>query len=95
MSGRWKIDDTTRPGRVFCEHLARPRLTGELLPSDRVPDHSWAIPAPGGLWLANLVWPDGIGCYEEQDMYDSLAEALKAHDAAKTGPKPSHAAAAG
>ncbi|MGA2032150.1 MAG: hypothetical protein ABSG68_07845 [Thermoguttaceae bacterium] len=86
MSTRWKIDDTTHPGRTLCEHLQKPRLTGELLSPDDMPERGFAIPAPGGLWLLITGWPEGIQGYEEQDMYDSLEAALKAHQASHAQP---------
>jgi len=84
---RWKIDDTTHPGRVFCEHLCYPRLSGELLPAKQVSAKMDRLPAPGNRWLTNLRWlePDaeqGV-VYEDRDMYDSLAAALEAYEAAK------------
>ena len=86
MIQRWRIDDTSEPGHVFCEHLQSPRLVGELLPRDRTPEDVDALPAPGNRWLAVTHWledeEEGI-YYEEQDMYDSLADALAAHEAAK------------
>ncbi len=81
---RWIIDDTSKPGRIFCEHTQQPRLIGELLPPDRLPNKGIAIPAPG-VWLAKIRFLDDeeSHVYEEQDMYDSLAAALEAHQAAK------------
>lgn len=55
MSGpRWKIDDTTHPGRVFCQHLHYPRLIGELLPADEAPVNADRLPATRNRWLANI-----------------------------------------
>ncbi len=90
MSGpRWKIDDTTHPGRVFCQHLHYPRLIGELLPADEAPVNADRLPATRNRWLANIQWlenmDDGV-CYEARDMYDSLAAALKAHEKARRQP---------
>jgi hypothetical protein len=34
MNPHWKIDDTTQPGRVFCEHRQDPLLIGELISPD-------------------------------------------------------------
>ena len=82
---RWIIDDTTEPGRIFCEHTAEPRLKGELLPFDLRREGD-ALPAPDNRVLANIQWledeEDGI-YYEAQDMYDSLEVALKDYEAAK------------
>jgi uncharacterized protein (DUF2237 family) len=83
---RWKIDDTTRPGRVFCEHTQYPRFIGELLSNDKAPKVGVAMPAPGNRWLCKIRWIEDVEegvHYEEQDMYDSLEAALKAHHAAK------------
>ena len=85
-SPRWIIDDTSRPGHVLCEHTFDPRFTGELLSNDDAPTVGLAIPAPGNRWVCNIRWlddDDDAVVYEEQDMYDSLAEALAAHEAAK------------
>jgi hypothetical protein len=83
---RWKIDDTTFPGRILCEHTQYPRLIGELLPYDETPEESDALAAPGERCLGKIRWledvEEGIH-FEVRDMYDSLAAALEAHQAAK------------
>jgi hypothetical protein len=42
--------------------------------------------------LCNIQWIDDPN-FDPKDLCGSLEEALKAHDAARTGPKPAHAAA--
>ena len=83
---RWIIDDTSQPGRIFCEHTQEPRLTGELLSWQDAPEEGTFLPAPQGQWLTNIRWledtSEGI-VYERMDMYQSLEEALKEHEAAK------------
>ena len=88
-SPRWIIDDTSKPGRIFCEHTERPRLIGELVPEDKPAEDSLAIPAPGRRWLSHIHWrePSGGTWYEEGYMYDSLEAALKTHAAAKSETK--------
>ncbi len=90
MKPRWIIDDTSEPGRVFCEHTEDPPFVGELLPDDKAPLIGLAIPAPGGQWVCNIRWLEESESYfyEEQDMYDSLEEALAAHEAAKASNGP-------
>ena len=83
MKPRWIIDDTSQPGRIFCEHTQKPRLIGELLDGDHVREDDFAMAAPNGLWVAEIRWLGKTSVYEEQDMYESLDEALKAHHAAK------------
>ena len=83
MTSRWKIDDTSKPGRIFCEHTQDPKLLGELVSPDDLPDTGFTLPAPEGNWLLIIRWLGEIHSYEEQDMYDSLEVALKAHEAAK------------
>ncbi|MGD0900550.1 MAG: hypothetical protein ABR915_22180 [Thermoguttaceae bacterium] len=51
---------------------------------------------PGTRLLCNIRWLEDIEegiVYEVQDMCGSLAEALKARETARTGPKPAQAAA--
>jgi hypothetical protein len=45
----------------------------------------WAIAAPG-LWLSKIRWLSNYRIYEEQDMYDSLEAAFKAHEVATGRP---------
>jgi hypothetical protein len=82
---RWIIDDTSKPGRIFCEHTEEPRLIGELLTPDQLTGKHWAIAAPG-LWLSKIRWLSNYRIYEEQDMYDSLEAAFKAHEVATGRP---------
>jgi hypothetical protein len=83
MNGpRWLIDDTSKPGRTFCEHTQEPLLIGELLTPDQLTGKHFAIAGPG-VWLSKIRWLSDCHFYEEQDMYDSLAAALEAHEAAK------------
>ena len=82
MNHRWKIDDTTHPGRIFCEHLQDPRFRAELLAPADLPDEGLTLSAPEGNWLL-VLGPIGPGVIEEQDLHDSLAVALQEHAAAK------------
>ena len=82
MSHRWKIDDTSHPGRILCEHLQDPRFLAELVAPDDLPDEGLTLSAPQGKWLL-ILGPIGRGVIEEQDLYDSLEAALKEHAAAK------------
>ncbi len=87
---RWIIDDTSKPGCIFCEHTKEPRLIGELLSWEDAPKEGTFLPAPDGQWLTNIRWLENTGdgiVYERMDMYNSLATALEAHQAAK-GQKP-------
>ena len=84
---RWIIDDTSQPGRIFCEHTQEPRLRGELLPYDDAPEIGFFFHAPDDRLLCNVQWldddiEDGI-VFETLDMTNSLAAALKQHEAAK------------
>jgi hypothetical protein len=82
MNHRWSIDDTSHPGRIFCEHLQAPRFRAELVAPDDLPDEGYTLAAPNGNWLVVQRFAhDGV--IEEQDLYDSLEAALKDHEAAK------------
>ncbi len=79
-NARWRIDDTSHPGRIFCEHRIEPRLRGELLPAKQAPQEGDALPAPDNRLLCNIEWLDDIQegiYYEAQDMYDSLTNAIR------------------
>ena len=65
----WKIDDTSEPGRIFCERREPPRLRGELLPADKAPPQGDSMPAPGNRVLANIEWLD-----DPEDAIDYDAE---------------------
>jgi hypothetical protein len=80
---RWIIDDTAKPGTIFCEHTQEPELLGKLLTPDQLPKKGFAMPAPGGRCLYIVRFLGDSHVWDEQDMYDSLTEALEAHQAAK------------
>jgi hypothetical protein len=80
----WKIDDTSQPGRIFCEHLEYPRLIGELLPFEETPDEGDVFNAPGHQCLCRIRWLEGASVVVTPwELYDSLAAALESHQAAK------------
>ena len=83
---RWIIDETSQPGRIFCEHTQEPRLIGELVSWQNAPAEGTFLPAPKGQWLTVVRWLEDTSLgivYEHMDMYQSLEAALKDHEAGK------------
>ena len=83
---RWKIDDTSQPGRIFCEHTQEPRLLGEVVSYDDAPERGTFFHVPHDRLFYVIKWLDddadeGI-VFETLDMTNSLIAALKEHEAA-------------
>ena len=71
----------------FCEHTEEPRFIGELVHPDDLSEEGDDLPIPRtGLWLCPIRRLDDHRIFEEQDMYDSLEVAFKAHEAATGRP---------
>lgn len=82
---RWLIDDTTgiADARVFVAHLNEPRFVGELLPDEEAELGGVTIAAPLGQTLCRIKWFDPPR-FDASELCESLAAALRRHDAVRS-----------